>query len=100
VAIGLKTSDVTLRNLMREHKGGLKCPYPKKGFYARMNLCTCLKCIVALNSSNKSCHFIGFKLAKKPSISCLRPSQKGSGFTPDLTSQSTLHASLKRVNVM
>ena len=33
-------------------------------------------------------------------IFCSRPSQKGSGSIPDLTSQSTLHAFLQRVNVM
>ena len=50
-------------------------------------------------SSNKSCHFIGFKTCEKAGI--LRPgqSQKGSGSFPDLISQSTLHAHLQRVNV-
>ena len=48
-------------------------------------------------SSNKSCHFIGFKTCAKPSIFCSRPSQEESGSIPDLTSQSTLHARLQRV---
>jgi len=47
---------------------------------------------------NRSCHFIGLKTCEKPSIFCSRPRQKGSGSTPDLTSQSTLHACLQRVN--
>ena len=50
--------------------------------------------------SNKSYLFIGFKTCEKPSIFCSRPSQKGSGCTPDLTSQSTLHACLQRVNAI
>ena len=37
---------------------------------------------------------------ENPSIICSRPSQKGSGSIPDLTSQSTLHAFLQRVNAM
>ena len=37
---------------------------------------------------------------KHPSIFCSRPSQKGSGSIPALTSQSTLHAFLQRVNAM
>ena len=36
---------------------------------------------------NKSCHFISFKTYEKPSIFRSRPSQKGNGSTPDLTSQ-------------
>ena len=37
--------------------------------------------------SNKFCHFIGFKSCENPSIFCSRPSQKGSGSIPDVTSQ-------------
>ena len=51
-------------------------------------------------SSNKSCHFIGFKACEKPSIFCSRSSQKVSWCTPDLKSQSTLHTCLQRVNAM
>ena len=41
--------------------------------------------------SKKSIHFICIKTCEKPSIFCSRPSQKGSGSTPDLTSQTDLH---------
>ena len=43
-------------------------------------------------SSNKFCHFVGFKTCKKPSISCSWWSQKGSGSIPDLMAQTDLHA--------
>ena len=48
--------------------------------------------------SDKSWLFIGFKICEEPKICCSRPSHKRSGSTPELTSQSTLHACLERVN--
>ena len=69
----------------------LKVPLTPKYFFTKMNL---LKCIAAILP------FIGFKTCKRLSIFCSRLRQKEIWSTGDLTSQSTLHACLRRVNVM
>ena len=51
-----------------------------------------------MNLCSSSKHIAAFKTCKKPSIFCSQPSQKGSGSTPDLSSQSTLHACLQIAN--
>ena len=68
-----------------------KVPLTQNIFFAKMNLSLHLletHCGHFFPFSNKSYPFIAFKTSEKPSIFCSRPSQKRSGSTPDLTSQS------------
>ena len=74
---------------------------PKCFFFTRMNLCTCSKRIAVIFSfSWQILPFYRLRKLRRSSIFCSRPSQKGSGSIPVLTSQSTLHAFLQRVNAM